>query len=69
MARLGAFGPAGAAAAAAGPGGVGPAAAAAGVGLASYVVQGQDPVAIALRQLSIVAIQAYGTLVQNSIKR
>ncbi|KAG2423050.1 hypothetical protein HXX76_015566 [Chlamydomonas incerta] len=76
MARLGAFGPGGAAlaAAAAAPGGAVPAAAAAAGaglagGLASYVVLGQDPVAIALRQLSIVAIQAYGTAAQNSIKR
>lgn len=36
---------------------------------AEYVVEGIDPVAIALRQLSIVAIEAYGTAVQNSIKR
>ncbi|GLC34211.1 hypothetical protein PLESTF_000129800 [Pleodorina starrii] len=37
--------------------------------LAQYVVSGQDPVAIALRQLSIVAIESYGTAVQNAIKR
>jgi hypothetical protein len=36
---------------------------------ADYVINGQDPVAIALRQLSIVAITSYGTAVQNSIKR
>ncbi|KXZ53783.1 hypothetical protein GPECTOR_6g701 [Gonium pectorale] len=39
------------------------------IAFASYVVNGQDPVAIALRQLSIVAIEAYGTAVQNNIKR
>lgn len=50
-------------------GGTSAAAAAGAFGLASYVVTGTDPVAIALRQLSIVAIEAYGTAVQNSIKR
>ncbi|KAG2494408.1 hypothetical protein HYH03_007460 [Edaphochlamys debaryana] len=45
-----------------GPGG-------AGLGpFASYVVRAQDPIAIALRQLSIIAIAAYGTAVQDAIK-
>ncbi|GLC34212.1 hypothetical protein PLESTM_000170300 [Pleodorina starrii] len=54
------------------PGGGGPVrqtAAAAEAAFAQYVVSGQDPVAIALRQLSIAAIGAMGTAVQNQIAR
>ncbi|KAG2494407.1 hypothetical protein HYH03_007459 [Edaphochlamys debaryana] len=36
---------------------------------AGYVITAQDPIAIALRQLSIVAINAIGTEVNNAIKR
>lgn len=60
---------AGAAVGAAAAGAAVGAAAAAEAAFASYVVLGQDPVAIALRQLSIAAIAAYGNAVQNAIDR
>ncbi len=39
------------------------------IALADYVIRAQDPLAILLRQLSIVAIEAIGTAVANSIDR
>ncbi|KAG2423051.1 hypothetical protein HXX76_015567 [Chlamydomonas incerta] len=47
--------------------GAGAAAVGAAAAGAGYVITQQDPVAIALRQLSIVAIQAYGTAVTAAI--
>ena len=40
---------------------------AAGAAGAGYVITQQDPIAIALRQLSIVAIEAYGTEVSAAL--
>ncbi|PNW81463.1 hypothetical protein CHLRE_07g357033v5 [Chlamydomonas reinhardtii] len=48
-------------------GGVAGAAVAAGAAGAGYVITQQDPIAIALRQLSIVAIEAYGTEVSAAL--
>lgn len=39
------------------------------IALADYVIRAQDPLAILLRQLSIVAIEAIGIAVANSIDR